>query len=143
MLGTFITEGDEGVKENDLLLDSIVDNKREKIKMSDYFYADKLVELCKYYKFDGWLMNFESKVNNVQKCIDWLKYFVKKMHDEIPGSIVVWYDSVIITDGSVRWQSHLNDMNKPFFDCCDLFFSDYKWNLEKLNASVQNSGTRL
>lgn len=61
----------------------------------------------------------------------WLKYLVTEIHNRLPGSIVIWYDSIIST-GQLAWQSQLNDKNAEFFEICDYFFTDYKWNVEKL-----------
>jgi len=36
----------------------IVEGK--KIEMGEFFYADKMVEIAKYYAFDGYLINLES-----------------------------------------------------------------------------------
>lgn len=51
------------------------------------------------------------------------------------GSVVIWYDSVINT-GERIWQSQLNEKNKMFFEVSDIFFTDYKWNLERMQQSV-------
>ena len=37
----------------------------------------------------------------------------------------MWYDSVLQTDGSLRWQSCLNEKNYEFMLACDSFFSDF------------------
>jgi len=34
------------------------------------FFADKLTEICEYYNFDGYLLNIECEVENVQKLIE-------------------------------------------------------------------------
>ena len=39
----------------------------------------------------------------------------------------MWYDSVLQTDGSLQWQSCLNEKNFKFFNVCDSFFTDYHW----------------
>jgi len=51
-LGTFITEWEEGEKEN------------EKLLQMPEFYIEKLVDLMLYYGFDGYLLNFESGVKD-------------------------------------------------------------------------------
>jgi endo-beta-N-acetylglucosaminidase D len=52
-LGTFITEWDDGKARCQKLLES-EDSYRE--------VASKLVEITKYYKFDGWLINIENVI---------------------------------------------------------------------------------
>lgn len=40
----------------------------------DNKYADILVAICKFYKFDGYLLNFETNVNP-EKMISFNNYF--------------------------------------------------------------------
>ena len=40
-----------------------------------------------------------------------LEYLKKKLHDRIPHSQLIWYDSVI-PSGQLQWQNQLNDLNK-------------------------------
>ena len=37
-------------------------------------YADKLVEMCLAYGFEGYLMNFEVKIEKTDVLLDWLCY---------------------------------------------------------------------
>lgn len=73
--------------------------------------------------------------------VKWVAYLTKKIHLIIPGSFIIWYDSVIPT-GKVAWQSELNSNNQMFFEVCDIFFTDYHWNMEKLRRSVKVSGDK-
>ena len=45
------------------------------------------------------------------------------MHEKVPGSIVMHYDSVITT-GEVRWQSMLNEKNQADFTFQESYFLD-------------------
>ena len=95
------------------------------------------------YGFDGWLVNIENEIKNVEN----LKYFLTNLRNSLhkinPRLYkVVWYDSVIET-GELRWQNELNAKNKPFFDLCDAFFVNYTWKEENLLATKQNSAERL
>ncbi|KAL2558258.1 Cytosolic endo-beta-N-acetylglucosaminidase 1 [Forsythia ovata] len=130
VLGTFIVEWDEGKKlAKQLLL----------TKESAQMYAERLTELAVALNFDGWLLNMEVTLD--PKQIPNLKEFVnhlsQTMHSAVPGSIVIWYDSVTI-DGDLSWQDQLNDKNKPFFDLCDGIFVNYTWKegYPKLSADV-------
>lgn len=67
--------------------------------------------------------------------IEWLGFLRAELHREIPGSLLVWYDSVL-HDGSLRWQSALNDKNYKFFQVSDAFFTDYHWGLENLQVTL-------
>lgn len=40
-----------------------------------------------------------------------LRYLTDQMHERVPGSMVIWYDSVL-NDGSLKWQNELNDSNR-------------------------------
>ncbi|KAK1409381.1 hypothetical protein QVD17_35907 [Tagetes erecta] len=130
VLGTFIVEWDEGrvIAEQFLATTEVA-------KM----YAERLSELAVALGFDGWLINMEVSLN-VEK-IPILKEFVshltKVMHSSVPGSLVIWYDSVTI-EGYLNWQNQLNDSNKPFFDACDGIFMNYSWQADypKLSAAV-------
>jgi mannosyl-glycoprotein endo-beta-N-acetylglucosaminidase len=68
---------------------------------------------------------------NVPAFKSWLKYLVKEMHTQLPNSILIFYDSVT-NAGELKWQSQLNEKNLEYFEICDYFFTDYHWNLEKL-----------
>lgn len=109
MLGTFITEFDNGEKICNAIFDEQNLNR----------VIQNLVDITLFYGFDGWLLNIENKIENVEK----LKYFVQKLNSglkKIDPDLykVIWYDSV--TDkGELKWQNELNDLNKPFFDISD------------------------
>ncbi|MED6176780.1 hypothetical protein PIB30_091545 [Stylosanthes scabra] len=130
VLGTFLTEGEEG---------SDVCNELLSTKESAQMYAQRLAELASHLGFDGWLLNMEVSLESDQ--IPNLKEFVKDltltMHSSVPGSLVIWYDSVT-DNGSLDYQNQLNQYNKPFFDICDGIFANYFWqeNYPKLSADV-------
>ncbi|KAK9124615.1 hypothetical protein Sjap_014217 [Stephania japonica] len=130
VLGTFITEWEKGRAICDKLLST---------KESAQMYAERLTELAASLGFDGWLINIEVNLDAGQ--IPYLKEFVshlsQTMHSTVPGSLVIWYDSVTI-NGDLSWQDQLNDKNKPFFDLCDGIFVNYTWQEDypKLSAAV-------
>ncbi|KAD7480230.1 hypothetical protein E3N88_03366 [Mikania micrantha] len=134
VLGTFIVEWDEGkvIAEQFLATTAVA-------KM----YAERLSELAVALGFDGWLINMEVSLN-VEK-IPILKEFVSHltevMHSSVPGSLVIWYDSVTI-DGQLKWQDQLNDSNKPFFDVCDGIFINYTWKEDYPGLSAAVAGNR-
>ncbi|XP_072167910.1 cytosolic endo-beta-N-acetylglucosaminidase-like [Diadema setosum] len=134
MLGTMITEWQDGKKRCEEIFQSETAYKT---------FADKMVEIAKYYNFDGWLVNIENPIapNHMPQLVGFVDYLTKQMHAHVPGSKVIWYDSVI-ADGTLRWQDMLNDNNRLFFDVSDAIFLNYTWNENKLAASVQNAGPR-
>ncbi|MCR8845232.1 discoidin domain-containing protein [Paenibacillus sp. SC116] len=93
--------------------------------------ADKLIEVAKYYGFDGWFINEETQGGtpaDAKKMQEFLKYLQKI---KTPEMEVVWYDSMI-NDGPVRWQGALNDKNSMFVQdgaerVSDHLFIDFRW----------------
>jgi endo-beta-N-acetylglucosaminidase D len=146
VLGNFITEWSLGESENLRLLDgpnadSSCDNSDIPF---DTYYADKLIQIAQYYGFDGWFFNIESKLPNakyVNKMRDFLLYMTKKTHEVIPGSKVIWYDSVT-SNGDLKWQNELNDLNKMYFDACDGIFLNYFWKPEMVERTASRAGER-
>ncbi|CAA7031976.1 unnamed protein product [Microthlaspi erraticum] len=134
VLGTFITEWDEGKATCKELL---------KTEESAKMYAERLAELAAALGFDGWLLNIENVIDEVQ--IPNLKTFVshltKVMHSSVPGSLVIWYDSVTV-HGVLAWQDQLTEENKPFFDVCDGIFMNYTWKENYPKASAKIAGDR-
>ncbi|KAJ8484629.1 hypothetical protein OPV22_017114 [Ensete ventricosum] len=134
VLGTFITEGEDGRKICDTLLST-----KEAARM----YAARLTELATRLGFDGWLVNMEVTLDSTQ--IDNLKEFVdhlsRTMHFNVPGSLLIWYDAVTI-DGSGGPQNKLNQKNKPFFDLCDGILVNYWWEEPGVEDSAGVAGER-
>ncbi|XP_072959807.1 cytosolic endo-beta-N-acetylglucosaminidase 1 [Typha angustifolia] len=130
VLGTFITEWDEGKVACETLLST---------KDSARMYAERLAELAFALGFDGWLINVEVKlgIQLIGNLKEFVHHLSQTMHSSVPGSLVIWYDAVTI-DGKLNWQDQLNDRNKPFFDLCDGIFVNYTWkeNYPKVSAAV-------
>ncbi|KAG5279327.1 hypothetical protein AALO_G00076580 [Alosa alosa] len=134
-LGTFITEWTDGAV------------MCEKFLADEEAYravADKLVHISHYHGFDGWLVNIENGLSAtaVKNMPLFLRYLTDQMHERVPGSVVIWYDSVL-KDGSLKWQNELNDENRVFFEACDGFFTNYNWTEQSLEhmktlSAVQN-----
>lgn len=131
ILGTFITEWDDGFATCKEFLSS---------ESSLQALADKMVTMTTFYKFDGWLINIENKIEEqkVSNLCKFVEYLTLKLHEALPESLVIWYDSVITT-GELKWQDQLNDTNSMFFDACDGIFLNYCWNSEKLLNSKTSS----
>ncbi|KAI4384550.1 hypothetical protein MLD38_002690 [Melastoma candidum] len=134
VLGTFIAEWEEGKQTCNKLLAT---------KATAQMYAERLVELAAMLGFDGWLLNLEVGLNQEQIPIlkEFVSHLTQKMHDAIPGSLVIWYDAVTV-DGRLIWQNQLNDSNKPFFDLCDGLFANYSWAERYAKNSADLAGDR-
>lgn len=108
MLGTLIFEWEKGAKEAKLLLEGkiAIDVKETKFVKDapdgNRFYAKQLAKVAKHYGFDGYLMNFECEIENTETLLNWLSILREELHKEVPGSLVIWYDSVL-HDGTLRW----------------------------------------
>lgn len=134
VLGTFITEWDEGKALCKRLLAS---------KESTQLYASRLAELAAVLGFDGWLINIENEVEkqHLDNLLEFVRLLTTYMHQMVPGSTVIWYDSVT-KDGKLRWQNCLNDLNKCFFDLCDGIFTNYTWKKDDPVKSAVKAGAR-
>ncbi|KAK8765578.1 hypothetical protein V5799_031813 [Amblyomma americanum] len=133
VLGTFIVESDPGSK--------ILNDIRDASLVSRVAFQLALVAAS--YKFDGWLINIESEMD--KSCgpflLEFLKVVTAETHRFVPGSLVIWYDSVLL-DGKLDWQNELNEKNACFFDLCDGIFLNYNWTEEMLQKSVDRAGSR-
>ncbi|KAF3433352.1 hypothetical protein FNV43_RR24454 [Rhamnella rubrinervis] len=134
VLGTFITEWEEGRVICNTLLSS---------KESSQMYAERLTELAVALGFDGWLINMEIELDLVQipNLKEFVSHLTQSMHSSMPGSLVIWYDSVT-TEGELRWQNQLNEKNKPYFDICDGIFINYTWRANYPSRSAAVAGDR-
>ncbi|KAI8092805.1 endo-b-N-acetylglucosaminidase [Halteromyces radiatus] len=138
-LGTFIVENDQ-MHELEQLLHGPLGSQHigkqddDPMRLWSPYFADKLVAIAKHYGFDGWLMNIECSFMpfptpaqyKTQQFLSFLDYFREKLHQAIPDSILLWYDSLTI-DGELDWQDQLNDKNLPFFKVTDGIFLNYGW----------------
>ncbi|KAI8327315.1 glycosyl hydrolase family 85-domain-containing protein [Blakeslea trispora] len=139
-LGTFLVEGNNQMHEMEALLHGppfINDEDNDPMQLWEPFYADKLVAIAKRYNFDGWLINIECEFFSfptnprfkAQELAKFIGYLTNKMHEEIPGSQVVWYDSMIET-GEINYQNQLTHLNGLFFKNADGIFINYWWEKE-------------
>lgn len=134
VLGTFITEWTDGAAACEAFL-----NEEESYRT----VADKLVQISHCHGFDGWLINIENALSAVavKNTPLFLRYLTDQMHERAPGSLVLWYDSVIET-GQLTWQNELNQANRVFFDACDGFFTNYNWTEQNLEWMTDYSGVK-
>ena len=131
ILGTIITEFDEGEKICSLMLENLD------------LIVGKLVEITLHYGFDGWLINIENKISQMEN----LEYFVKSLREKLKKYDnklyqVIWYDSVINT-GELKWQNELNSSNEKFFKISDGIFLNYTWKDDNLKKSLDVAKERF
>jgi len=85
----------------------------EKDSNGDFVVIDKMVEIMRFYNFDGWFINQETNTNatigsQMREFLEQLTVAVEEF-----GGEVMWYDSMLI-NGSVNWQNRLNSSNSIF-----------------------------
>ncbi|KAJ8764176.1 hypothetical protein K2173_005101 [Erythroxylum novogranatense] len=134
VLGTFITEWDEG---------RLICNELLKTRESAHMYAERWAELTVALGFDGWLINMEIKlsVDQIPNLKEFVSHLTQTMHSSLPGSLVIWYDSVTIY-GDLKWQDQLNEKNKSFFNLCDGIFVNYTWKKHYPQLLAAEAGIR-
>ncbi|XP_016061789.1 PREDICTED: cytosolic endo-beta-N-acetylglucosaminidase [Miniopterus natalensis] len=136
VLGTFITEWKEGGQLCEAFLGG--DDR------SYQAVADRLVLMAQFLRFDGWLINIENSLSvaAVGNTPRFLQYLTTQLHQQVPGGLVLWYDSVV-SSGQLKWQNELNEHNRVFFDACDGIFTNYNWGEEHLERMRGPAGERL
>ncbi|QYJ75707.1 endo-beta-N-acetylglucosaminidase [Shewanella sp. FJAT-52076] len=133
-----------------------------------FIVADKLIQMARYYGFDGWLINQETDLTAVKDADNNLVAdksdpvrgrelagrmlaFVQYLTANAPqGMEIHWYDAMIAS-GEVRWQNQLNQHNRAYLQdsvqgslqntvrSSDAIFLNYWWNKDMVRASVQEA----
>lgn len=103
-------------------------------------YAEKLIEMCEYYGFDGWFINQEETIPAGD--VELYKGFMKQMRDA--GLYIQWYDSIDNATGGLTYQNEFNSVNSPFVvedgvQYSDSIFLNYWWNSNRLINSANHA----
>jgi endo-beta-N-acetylglucosaminidase D len=104
----------------------------------DYPVARKLVQLARWYGFDGYFLNQEEPSVAVAD-IPRYKAFLKVIRDS--GLYVQFYDSVDNNTGARSYQNAFNSVNAPWVrdpklgDVSDSMFLNYWWDRNRLTSS--------
>ena len=91
-------------------------------------YADKLIEITKYYGFDGWFVNLEGSDSPSGTAKEELAAFLRYLRDE--GGLYIQYYNA---GGSIDTQM----MNAG---AADSFFKDYGWSTSGAVSEVEKYG---
>jgi len=110
-------------------------------KEGNFPAADKLIQVAKTYKFDGWFINqetYELKQGTAEKMEAFMAYYKKKSDLKL-----VWYDAMI-ADSRVIWQDELNEHNALFFQkdnqtISDVFFINFRYHEINLEDSKKKA----
>ncbi|KAG3078540.1 hypothetical protein PI125_g20955 [Phytophthora idaei] len=119
VLGTFLTEGDEGTE---LCKELFQDAD------SAETFASKLAAIARHGGFDGWLVNVENDVpTELVANIDvFLLTLRKGMQLQNPLAQVVWYGS-LSRSGKRTSYVRLDESSTDFFRNVGAFYVDYGW----------------
>ncbi|HPZ18060.1 MAG TPA: discoidin domain-containing protein [Fervidobacterium sp.] len=104
--------------------------------------ADKLIEVARYYGFDGWFINQETEGCEMEHAMQMIK-FIKYFKEKAPDLILFWYDAMDNT-GEVAWHGELNDANVSFLvdngkKVSDYMFIDFGWISSKMPNTIEDS----
>ncbi|KAG7376822.1 hypothetical protein PHYBOEH_001273, partial [Phytophthora boehmeriae] len=119
VLGTFLTEGDQGT----VLCEEIFKDVH-----SAETFASKLVAIAWHGGFDGWLINIENSVpaDFVASIDVFLRILRKGLQLQNPQALVVWYGSLSRL-GKRKAHVRLDEASVDFFNNVDAFYVDYGW----------------
>ncbi|MFG2075746.1 endo-beta-N-acetylglucosaminidase [Nonomuraea maritima] len=99
--------------------------------------ADKLVEVAKYYGFDGWFINQETEGGDAALATS-MRDLVKYARAKGPDVDFMWYDAMT-ENGQVSWQNALTPANDAFLSDPDpvsnSMFLNFWWSAAGLDAS--------
>ena len=123
VLGTFILEPQ--THNADRLFDLINND--------GYVMAIRLTDMAEAFGFDGWLLNFEKELpqNSTSHIADFIEDLKSRLGKD---RIVLWYDA-LSTHNKVEHQNGLTPGNTRFAQKADGLFTNYKWDLPKLQLS--------
>lgn len=128
ILGTIIIEFDNAKQ----LIDEILWSRQDL-----YRYVEAFVLVTKNFGFDGWLLNIECSVDpgQVAPLKEFVQQLTKRIHEEIPNGVVIWYDSVT-ESGSLSWQNEVNERNIDMYRGTDGILLNYWWSSEHLEKTM-------
>ncbi|WP_334072810.1 MULTISPECIES: endo-beta-N-acetylglucosaminidase [Paenibacillus] len=106
--------------------------------------ADKLIEVARYYGFDGWFINQETQGGTPEDARNMQSFLTYLQRIKDPGMEIIWYDSMI-DEGRIGWQGALTGKNEMFFQdgknrVSDAMFLDFRW--QRQNHASGNHGER-
>ena len=98
-----------------------------------YVLVQKLAAMAEAFGFDGWLLNLEREF--IEDSTREVVNFVEDLKSALgPERLVLWYDALSIHN-KVDHQNGLTHENTRFAQKADGLFTNYKWDLEKLEQS--------
>ncbi|CEG41147.1 cytosolic endo-beta-n-acetylglucosaminidase-like [Plasmopara halstedii] len=128
VLGTFLTEGEDGTERCKELFQNA---------QTAEAFAFKLAAIAWHGGFEGWLINIENDVPS--DLIAHLKTFLHTLHNKLqlqnPLAQIVWYGS-LSSLGKRSSYVRLDKCSTDFFQHVDGFYADYGWRSEDAKFSA-------
>lgn len=136
-LGTIIVEGNstEKFKQLSKLCAKNQDN--------EYIYVKMLIRLLEHYRFDGYLINIETRFLNHSESfeiINFLQQLKVSVHVSSPNAKVIWYDSFVPSLNKIKYENGVSPLNYELFKSSDYFLTNYWWDENTLKKNVAIAG---
>lgn len=107
----------------------------------EFVYVKLLVELCRIFHFEGWLINFETGFrNNSNLVMPFLRELTARVECEIYGGTVMWYDAFTTYSNKSRHQNEVNISNYNAYENSTQFMTNYNWDAHNVDNSLKNVG---
>ncbi|GAV47297.1 hypothetical protein ZYGR_0H01380 [Zygosaccharomyces rouxii] len=107
----------------------------------EFLYVKYLVELCRKFHFEGWLINFETVFgNNSKQVIPFLRELTARVECEIYGGSVIWYDAFTTFSNKPSRQNEVNLFNYDAYENSSQFMTNYMWDSHNVGNSLRNVG---
>ncbi|WP_423778509.1 endo-beta-N-acetylglucosaminidase, partial [Enterococcus faecium] len=111
-----------------------------------FLAADKLLEVARFYGFDGWFINQETEGGDAKTAQKMKEFLIYLQQHKPEGMQIMWYDSMT-KDGGIRWQNALTDQNSSFLQdgktrVSDSMFLNFWWrDQQSSNNKAQELGS--
>lgn len=99
--------------------------------------VDKLIEVARTYKFDGWFINQETETYLTKEHAVLMQEFIKEFKAKSEDQLeIMWYDSMTV-DAEMDWQNALTEKNDFFLidgdkeSVADSMFLNFWWSEDK------------
>ncbi|GMM34984.1 hypothetical protein DASC09_023090 [Saccharomycopsis crataegensis] len=136
-MGTIIIEGNTADKFRQLSQLCCKNQNHE------YIYIKMLVKLYEHYKFDGYLINIETRFLNRSESFEIITFVEQlraSIHSISPRSKVIWYDSFIPELNKIKYENGVSPLNYELFKSSDYFLTNYWWDESILKKNVAIAG---
>ncbi|ODV98421.1 hypothetical protein PACTADRAFT_31815 [Pachysolen tannophilus NRRL Y-2460] len=139
-LGTVIIEGNTAEA-----LDECNDFVAKDSDRIHFKYIKILVELVKVYKFDGWLINIETRFSDKNLSYDIVKFIDSlkcELHLVNPDSKLIWYDAYVPALNRVQYFNGIADENYDLYRASDNLLTNYWWDQTHLTKNIELVGLK-